>query len=104
MFARGSVQVQTIKNATVVPETAVLRQSGETFLLVADNGKAKKVAVTLGLQQGAQIQVIGLPVGSQVIVQGQDRISNGAPIKVEKPVGAITASPGFAKSPDRGQG
>ncbi len=101
MFATGEVVVQTVPNATVIPASAVISRGDTHFVFVADNGKAKKTEVSLGLQQGQLQQVMGLPSGAQVVVQGQDHISDGAQITVQKPVG-LAASTG--KGTFRGEG
>jgi HlyD family secretion protein len=87
MFARGEIEVSSVKNASVIPAIAVVTQGTEHFVFLADENTAKKTDVELGVRQGDVIQVKNLPLGSKVIVQGQDRIANGAKISVQTPVG-----------------
>ena len=87
MFATGEIQIEEIPNAIVVPIQAIQSWNGQDVVFIAQDGKAKKIVVQLGMKQGDLQQVKGLAAGSQVIIQGQDRISDGAKINVTKPVG-----------------
>jgi HlyD family secretion protein len=97
MFARGIIEVEKIPNATVVPAVAVVSQGDSNYVFLADGSKAKRTPVELGLRQNTVVQVKNLPVGSQVIVQGQDRLSDGSQIKVQKDV-SVTSNSQFGRS------
>lgn len=84
MFARGVITVRTIPNAVVLPRSAIIERDGEKFVFVSDGGKAKKVVVTTGLEKGQEIQVIGLPSDSKVVVAGQQTLIENAQIKEDK--------------------
>jgi HlyD family secretion protein len=90
MFARGDIQVLTVPNATVIPAISVVTQNGQNFVYLADGNKAKKTGVELGMRQGDVVQVKNLPLGSKVIVEGQDRIANGTAITIQNPVGVAS--------------
>jgi RND family efflux transporter MFP subunit len=96
MFATGSVRVQTIEGAVVIPASAILTQTDTKYVFLAAGDKAKKVTVTTGLQQGTDIQVQGIPAGASVIFQGQDRLTDGSAIHIQK---AVQVAVG-AQSPD----
>jgi len=91
MFATGEIQLQAIQDAVVVPIQAIQERDGKQVVYLAEDGKAKRVTVELGLKQGDLQEVKGLQAGAQVIIEGQDRVSDGAKIKLSQPVG-ITAS------------
>lgn len=97
MFARGVIRLETVRNATVVPAEAVVSQGDRNYVFLADGKKAKRTPVELGLRQDSVIQVKNLAVGAQVIVQGQDRLSDGSEIMVQKPVG-LTLAPNSGKT------
>ncbi len=91
MFATGSVRVQTVKDAVVIPASAIITQSDAKYVFLANGKKAKKVTIKTGLQQGTQIQVIGLNEGASVIFQGQDRLTDGSDIAIQKAVSMATS-------------
>lgn len=84
MFARGVITVRTVSNAMTLPRTAIVERDGEKYVFVMDGDAAKKVTVTTGLEKGTEVQVIGIPTGSRVVVAGQHSLIEGAKIKEEK--------------------
>jgi len=83
MFARGQIVVRRVQNATIVPQTAIVTRDGQSLVFSAVNGKAKAYRVTTGLRQGTSIQVTGVPAGTQIIVDGQQNLSDGNDVRVE---------------------
>jgi RND family efflux transporter MFP subunit len=83
MFAHGNVQMRTIQNATIVPVDAVVGKGQDKFVYYIDGDTAKEAKVTTGVQKGIWVQVTGLPAGSQVVVDGQQSLRDGAKVKVE---------------------
>jgi len=82
MFARVSLTGRIIENAVVVPSRAIVATPrGEQVLFVAQNGIAIKRQVTLGLEQGDQVQILtGVQPGEFVITSGNLNLKNGAKI------------------------
>jgi len=73
-------EVQSHENALVVPQTAVLEN---TYVFVADGGKAVRKNVTLGLQNTTMVEILGgLGDGEAVIVEGNYGLEEGSPIQV----------------------
>ena len=73
-------EVQSHENALVVPQTAVLEN---TYVFVADGGKAVRKNVTLGLQNTTMVEILGgLSDGESVIVEGNYGLEEGSPIQV----------------------
>jgi RND family efflux transporter MFP subunit len=87
MFARGSIVLQTIPGAAVLPSTAVLKDETGSYVMVAEGDKARKLRVGVGLVKGEETQVTGVPASARVIVQGQNNLLEGAKIRVV-PAGA----------------
>lgn len=84
MFARVTVSVNTVDDAVVVPDSAVLTsvQGGRTAFVVND-GKAALRRVRTGIEAGGQIQVVeGVQAGEQVIVAGHETLKDGAPVRL----------------------
>ncbi len=84
MYATGELILNTFPNASTVPSVAIVKRGGKDVVFVLDGDKAKQVAVQLGIQSENMIQVIGLGLGQQVIVDGQNSLDDGAKIKVEE--------------------
>ncbi|APR82658.1 Putative Co/Zn/Cd efflux system membrane fusion protein [Minicystis rosea] len=77
--------VWSTKPGILLPTTAVVRQSGQTFAFVAEGegaaATAKQRAVTLGPIEGnAYVVTAGLKPGERVITSGIQKIREGAPV------------------------
>jgi RND family efflux transporter MFP subunit len=73
-------EVQSHENALVVPQIAVLEN---TYVFVAEGGKAVKKNVTLGIQNTTMIEILdGLAEGDQVIVEGNFGLEDGASVQI----------------------
>jgi RND family efflux transporter MFP subunit len=93
MFARGQLVFDTMPNATLIPSDSVLSVGGESFVFVADGDKAKRVAVTVGLQKDGFVQVSGLSPSEKVVVAGKDKLTDGARLREDKPKRAAESKP-----------
>jgi len=82
-FVTVGLQLNVDADAITVPAEAVVTTAAGSFVYVAENGKARRLAVTVGRQSGAVIKVdSGLVGGEQVIIEGQSRLSDGAKIEL----------------------
>ncbi|WP_297797234.1 efflux RND transporter periplasmic adaptor subunit [uncultured Marinobacter sp.] len=71
------------REALVIPEQAVLMRGADKYVFVAEDGKARRVPVTLGARQPGWVEVSdGLSEDDPVIITGQDRLSSGDRIEV----------------------
>jgi membrane fusion protein (multidrug efflux system) len=84
MFARVRVILESAPNALVVPADSVLTSpKGESVVMVAQDGKAMRAKVKLGIVQGDRAQIVeGLQAGQQVIWAGHEGLKDGAPIQI----------------------
>jgi multidrug efflux system membrane fusion protein len=85
-FVNVRLVVDTIKQAVVVPSTAVQRgPSGPYVFVLGENDAATLRNVTTG-QQDENIAVVtrGLEAGAQVVTSGFARLANGAKVQVVK--------------------
>lgn len=75
-------------NTLVVPALSVLKLQGsnDRYVFLNDNGKAKRVGVTLGKRFDDQVEIISsqLKPGSELVVTGQARLLDGSPISITK--------------------
>lgn len=86
MFGRVAINFG-VENRVVVPDRAIVKQagSGERFVYVYKNGKVSMNRVELGRRMDTEYELIsGVESGSQVVVAGQARLSNGADVEVIK--------------------
>ncbi|MEX2474063.1 efflux RND transporter periplasmic adaptor subunit [Marinobacter sp.] len=86
------------REALVIPEQAVLVRGADQYVFIAEDGQARRVAVTLGSRKPGRVEVAdGLTVDDSVIITGQDRLSSGDRIEVVDDDKAIPDNR-FAKS------
>ena len=82
-FVNVRLLVDTVKDATVVPVSAIQRGQPGTFvyLVKADDTVAVQV-VELGATDGDRVQILkGLQVGDNVVTDGTDRLRDGAKVR-----------------------
>lgn len=86
MFARVIVNFGTLDHV-VVPDLAIVKQagSGDRYVYVYKDGKVSYNKVILGRRMGATYELIsGVENNSQVVIAGQNRLTNGMEVEVEK--------------------
>jgi membrane fusion protein (multidrug efflux system) len=67
--------------AVVIPEDAILPIQGSTFVWLAKDGKATRRQAGLGVRTPGWVEIrSGVEAGEQVVVGGQERLSEGAPV------------------------
>lgn len=85
MFAQGELVLDQSAPSPTVPTSAIRSDAGVTYVLVVDNGKLVRRAVTLGLKtdDASFVEVReGLSVGTQVLAAKIDALQDGAAIKL----------------------
>lgn len=72
----------------VVPAIAVLKLQGsnDRYVFINDNGKAKRVSVTMGRRFEDQVELISdeIKEGDELVVVGQARLVDGSPLNITK--------------------
>jgi membrane fusion protein (multidrug efflux system) len=82
-FVTIDVTRETREDVLVLPRDAVLRELQKAHVFVAQDDKAVRRAVTLGLEEDDNVEILaGLTVGERVVVAGQGGLEDGAPIKI----------------------
>ena len=91
-FAEATLPTNTHKAALVVPEGAVQASERGFVTYVVEGGKARLKAVEIGLRtaQGTVEIVSGLAAGETVVIEGSDRLADGAPVE---PAATATLAP-----------
>ncbi len=83
MFARIDLTVSESKFAPVIPSDAIIKEGNESFVYIAENGKAIKKIIETGISDGIMTEIIsGIKVGDQLIIAGQSNLKDEMPIKL----------------------
>lgn len=85
MFAKVSLPSEKKDNILTVPNEALKIENNVNYLYIAENGKVKKLSVDIGISDEKVTEVIGnIKAGANVIVEGQNLLSNGDKINIAK--------------------
>lgn len=111
-FVNAKLLLDVIKGAVVIPAQAVQRgQQGTYVYVVTPEGAAAQRPVSVGESADGQSVVLsGLQPGERVVVEGADRLRDGAQVEVrERPVkgegkGEGKGKPGEAQNATRPEG
>lgn len=83
MFSRLGINYDQRADALVVPRTALLEDGGEPAVYVVRDGKAARVALKLGYDDGGWVEVReGLQAGDAVVVAGKAALREGSAVQV----------------------
>lgn len=91
MFSRVFLETEVRDDALVIPKSALSLESLGDTVYVARDGRAERREVRLGFRQGDDVEVLaGLEPGEEVVVVGQDGLSQDTPLRVLRRDGART--------------
>ena len=83
MFIEARLATDVRPGAVVIAEDAVLPIQGTNYVWVAVDGKATRRQVELGVRTPGFVEArSGVEPGEQVVVGGQERLAEGAPVAV----------------------
>ncbi|RDT03560.1 multidrug transporter subunit MdtA [Burkholderia contaminans] len=107
-FVNTRLLVDVLRNATIVPTSAVLTGSiGQFVYVVKPDNTVTVRKVTIGPVDGERTSIVsGVSVGERVVTDGSDRLREGAKISIpaDKPKGASGARGAGAASGASGAG
>ena len=94
-FVNIQLRVETLHDETVIPTAAVQRGAPGTYVyLIKPDDTVTVQAIKLGPGEGERVSVSsGLSVGDRVVVDGADKLREGAKILLRQPTGTSTATP-----------
>lgn len=100
-YGKARMPVRRIQDALLIPQQAVSSLQGQTQVTQVDKDNTVKVVnVTTGAQEGTMIEITdGLSAGDVIVVEGLQRVRDGAkvnPLPYEPPK---TAEPGASPTP-----
>ena len=70
------------REGILVPVDALVESGGEAYVYVVSDGVARRVPVTVAIRSDGQVLVEGIADGDQVVIAGQNRLHNEAPVRV----------------------
>ena len=78
MFATVKLDIERHSDATLFPVEALVMEKANAFVFTFAEGKAKKVAVKAGFNDGAKFEVIsGVTANDRIILVGKQALSDG---------------------------
>ena len=103
-FVNVRLLLDTRRDATLLPAASVQRGVQGTFVYVVKEDRTVELRqVKIGTAEGESVAVdSGISPGELVVVEGSDRLRDGA--KVEIPDPASRAAPADGKAPTKGEG
>jgi membrane fusion protein, multidrug efflux system len=85
MFARVNLIIQESEGVPAVLKEAVIGKTPNTYVFVIENNKAQLRQVTLGIYARGFYEIKeGINPGEQVVILGQQRLSDGGKVMVEE--------------------
>ena len=90
-FVNVRLIVNTLHDQTIIPLPAVQRGSDGTYVFIVNPDKTVSTrTIKLGVQEGEKVAVTeGLQPGDTVVVQGADRLRDGAEVTIPERTAAI---------------
>jgi membrane fusion protein, multidrug efflux system len=84
MFLSVRVILSTDDDAVLIPEQALVPQGTQQYVYVVADGKAARREVAIGSRQSGMVEVrSGLAPGESVVIEGTQRLRDGAAVTVE---------------------
>ncbi len=84
-FARVQIFIQAAREVVVVPVTALLYDNAAIRIFIADGNTARERIVKTGGKYGEYVEIVeGLKVNEQVVVVGQNNLSEGVKLNVAR--------------------
>jgi len=81
MFARVNLTLEERRGALLIPEQAIVPQGQDSFVFKVVNDKVAMVKVKLGQRQTGTVEINeGLQADDKVVVAGQMKLRDGAPV------------------------
>jgi multidrug efflux system membrane fusion protein len=100
-FVNVDLLVNTLQGATLIPQSAVQRGAPGTFVYLVNAGQTVSVQkVVLGPGDANNIVITkGITAGNTIVIDGADRLKEGAKIMVRQGAGANTGAAGATQPP-----
>jgi multidrug efflux system membrane fusion protein len=101
-FVNAKLLVETLNGVNLIPVAAIQRDNDRSYVYVLQGKTVHSRNITVGHIEGTQAAVTGVVPGDTLIVDGFDRLTDGATVSVRQangaPVGKGTTAGGKANS------
>ena len=78
MYVSARIGVELHRDALLVPAAALVREKAAGFLFLLTDGKANRVPVKYGFNDGSHVEILdGLPAGARVVIPGKIALTPG---------------------------
>lgn len=85
MFAKVNLIIEEHRGYPVILKEAVIGRVDPLYVYVVEDGRAELRKVRLGVRKGAYREVLeGLREGESVVIMGQQKLKDGAPVTAEE--------------------
>lgn len=82
MFGRVKLDLDRRENALTVPAGALVTENGKAYVWIVAGGKAKRIEVRTGMDDGIRVEITGGLTGNEEIIMGdKTRLKEGASVK-----------------------
>ncbi|MFP4591958.1 MdtA/MuxA family multidrug efflux RND transporter periplasmic adaptor subunit [uncultured Ralstonia sp.] len=104
-FVNVRMRVDTLHDVVIVPGAGIQRGTQGTFVyVVGDDSKVTLRVVKLGVTEGERTQVAsGLNPGERVVIDGADKLRDGASVEVIQPGASPASAPAAGQDGVQGQ-
>ena len=84
-FSRVKVYTGSQKEVVIIPITSLLYEGTKTRVFLSENNKARERYLKLGKKYGEMMEIVeGLQAGEQLVVVGQNNLTDGVNVRVVK--------------------
>lgn len=88
LYAYVAIDTAEHPDVLTVPASAIVREGGRAFVVIAEGGQARRSEVEPGLSDGTRIEVrFGLSGGEAVVISGADALTDGQAIQAHEAAG-----------------
>jgi RND family efflux transporter MFP subunit len=88
MFARVDLNLQTEREALLIPRDALVYRSNRPGVFVVDGDAVRFQSVTTGVTEGNQMEVVaGLDENDTIVAKGANLLKNGDSVRIMHPEG-----------------
>ncbi len=90
-FVKVALVSDTLKDAVVIPTTAIIQSARGSIVYIADGGKAVLRPVKVLASEGEDTAVEGVAAGAKVVVEGRQNLRPDSPLVERSPASAAPA-------------
>jgi RND family efflux transporter MFP subunit len=81
MYVNAKIGVELHRNVLLVPAAALVREKAAGFLFTLADGKATRVPVKYGFNDGSNVEILdGIPENARVLIPGKVALTSGQPV------------------------